>query len=123
MKPIPYSQACQKVKHLLPDGCRFLKIGEPIPAGTRYLDEEGLIQINTIGAVKLAAIHHPHYVKIEPKSVSDKVLEAFEREIKLARKSEKDYGEAKAYTLAAKYTLRAELLDEACGIAMRAVRS
>lgn len=118
-----YSQACAAVKHLLPDGCRFLKVGEPIPAGTKYIDENGKIGTNTIGFSRLAAIHCPHFVNVDTETASDKILKAFELEIKLARKQEKAYGEAKAYTLAAKYTVRTEILDEALGIAMRAVRS
>lgn len=122
MKPIPYSTACQKVKHLLPDGCRFLKIGEPIPAGTRYISEDG-IQTNTIGATKLAAIHHPHYVKVEPKSVSDRILEAFSAHIEDLNAKAKRFGAVGAYGTAAQFKARAEAMDEACGIAMRAVKS
>lgn len=123
MKPIPYSKACTAVKHLLPDGCRFLKIGEPIPAGARYLDELGFIKVNTIGATKLMAIHHPHFVEIETETVTDKILKAFTDRIDDLKRDAKRYAEAGEYETAGKIATRINALDEALGIAMRVVRS
>lgn len=123
MKPIPYSKACTAVKHLLPSGCRFLKIGEPIPAGTRYLDEEGLIQINALGSARLDAIHHPHFIEMATETVSDKILKAFELKIKELRALAKDAAKHECYELAAARSVRAQIMDEACGITMKAVRS
>ena len=122
MKPKTYTQYCTDAKRFLPKGCRFLEIGEPIPAGTRFIDEDGEIRSNPCGAAKLAAIHCPHFVNVERRSVSDEILAAFQLEIKLARESEKAFAKAKNYIMAAKYSVRADILDEACGIAMRAVK-
>lgn len=123
MKKISYTQACAAVKHLLPDGCRFLKIGEPIPAGAKFIDETGKIGTNILGAARLAAFHCPHFINVELKTVSDKILEAFTNEIESLKRDAKCYAEAGHYELAGKYVARANVMDEALGIAMRAVRS
>lgn len=123
MKKTSYTQACAAVKHLLPDGCRFLKIGEPIPAGTKFIDETGKIGTNILGAARLAAIHCPHFVNIEIESVSDKILKAFTDRIDDLKRDAKRYAEAGEYETAGKIATRINALDEALGIAMRVVRS
>lgn len=126
MNPSAYTKECEAVQHLLPKGHRFLRVGEKAPAGTKFFFGK-TIMTNYLGATKILAIHAPHFVPVKSKpkakTVSDKILAAFQSEIERLRALAKDAAKHECYELAAARSVRAQILDEALGIAMKAVKS